>query len=854
MKKRWFHRLRERPGQTLVEFALILPLLVMMILGVIEFGRLFFAFSTLQNAARYAADVASKAPPHLGDPVPGDPQGRVYAEDSPNCGQPNEEPCYLAAIREAARRYAPVFSPPDPNIHVYFLPVKGVVSNRVGGLVEVQIEYNVQPITPILKDIAPLGVPVVVDSRRTIINLDFPAEELLTPVAGTPTSTPAPTEPFPVCEGKYTYQGEEVHQKVYSFQITNVNGGNGGDGNGRGIVGLIIGWCPADLGQLLSVTIGGVPLPGLPSGSGAVSLPGGDIRIRQGETMIVEMTFEHNLNPVQTERWPSWHLTFDDYCMLESAGGRNCSYPTRTPLPTLTPTYTPSPSTTPTPWPTGTIPPICGMYITDGPIFADTTVTIQARNGGTSNPNLDTIVVMWGSGWRPLKEVRWGGQTVWTGTRYYSARLSDLTGDFPAGSTRELQFIFDSGPILWLSFQATFDNDCYISYSDPNQPTPPPIPTFTPTPVPGWIYLEITEMDPAPPACVDASFVARAIAYYPPAGYFDGAGIQRVIFRIYDPNGTQVYEKQENSTPYCINGDSGGICSVLPIGSVWTWPNPDVPVISGTHTLEVTAYTTSQWGSYQRTISTQFRICRQPLHIEVSFSPTDCATEYIMAQAVAWDPAVCASQPDGCQDGEGIAKVYFDVRQGDTLYFRRRDTSSPYCAEPNCGPVDFSGGRWPQYSGSENYGNTDVVSGTHTLVVRAVATSGRTAEYTQDFRVSWNPCTPYVLVSKVKSASKRVTITLRNKSPSDRWIYHLYVDNWPSSWGSLNKVTVAGTVYQGGGYGLPDPTPPYDLATNGYLPSGSNRTVVLEFTNNVSDDVSPLVGAVELDNGCRINY
>ncbi len=853
MKTSLLRRFRERPGQTLVEFALILPLLILVILGVIEFGRLFFGFSTLQNAARYAADVASKSPPHLGQMVPGDPLGRVYAEDSPDCGTP-EDPCNLASIREAARRYAPLFSPADPNIHVYFLPVKGIVSNRVGGLIEVQIEYNILPITPVLKDLAPLGIPVVVSSRRTIVNLDFPSEELLTPLPGTPTGTPEPTIPVPGCGGKYTTQGEEVHQTVYSFQISNVSGGNGGSGDGHGIIGLLVGWCPADLGQLLSVTVGGVPLPGLPSGTGAVSLPGDGVKIREGETMVVEMTFEHNVNPAQTERWPSWNLTFDDYCMLWSSGSRNCPYPTGTPLPTLTPTSTPSPTGSPTPWPTGTIPPICGMYIASGPLFADTTVTIQNQNGGNSSPELDHLVVMWGSGWRPLKEVRWGGQTVWSGTRYYSALLSDLVGDFPAGSLRELQFVFDSGPINWLSFQVSFDNGCYIAYSDPHQPTPPPIPTYTPTPVPGWIYVEVTNLNPAPPSCVQDSFVAQAIAYYPPAGYSDGAGIQRVVFRIYDPNNVQVYEKQENSAPYCVNGDSGGVCNTLSVGNKWTWPNPDVPVISGTHTLEVTAYTTSQYGSYQRTISTEFRVCRLPLHIEVSLSPSGSATDQITAQAIAWDPAVCQSEPDGCQDGEGISKVYFDVTQGSTLYFRRMDSGSAYCANPSCGAVDFSSGRWPLYSGGENYGNTDVVSGTHTLTVRVVATSGRTGELSQNFHLSWNPCTPFILVSKAKSANKRVTLTFRNKSPYDRWAYHLNVDDWPTAWGSLNKVTVIGTVYEGSGYGLPDPSAPYDLATNGYLTPGQNKTVVLEFANTVPSDVSPLLGSVELDNGCYIGY
>lgn len=854
MKRSLCRRFRERPGQTMVEFALILPLLIVVILGVIEFGRLFFGFSTLQNAARFAADVASKAPPHMGAPVPGDPLGRVYAEDDPNCGQPGEEPCYLANIREAARRYAPLFSPADPNIHVYFLPVKGVVSNNVGGLIEVQIEYSIAPLTPVLKDIAPIGVPVTVDSRRTIVNVEFPAEELLTPLPGTPTGSPQPTVPVPGCGGKYTTQGENVQQKVYSFQITNVSGGNGGSGDGRGIVGLIVGWCPGDLGQLLSVTVGGVPLPGLPSGTGAIGLPGNGVKIQEGETMVVEMTFANNINPSQTERWPSWHLTFDDYCMLWSSGTRNCPYPTGTPLPTLTPTNTPSPSGTPTPWPTGTMPPICGMYISDGPTFANTTVTIQNQNGGNSSPDLDHVIVMWGSGWRPLKEVRWGGQTVWSGTRYYSALLSDLVGDFPAGSVRELQFIFDSGPISWLSFQVAFDNSCYISYSDPYQPTPPPIPTFTPTPVPGWIYLEVIDLDPAPPACAENSLVAQAMAYYPAAGYFDGAGIQRVVFSIYDPNGTQVYQKQENSAPYCVNGDSGGICSPLTIYNTWTWPNPDVPVISGTHTLEVTAYTTSAYGSYQRTISTEFRICRSPLHIEVALSPSGCATDQIAVQATAWDPGVCASQPDGCQDGEGISKVYFDVSMASTLYFRRMDSGSPYCANPSCGAVDFGSGLWPLYTGGENHGNTNVVSGTHTLTVRVQATSGQTAEVSQDVQVCWDPCTPYVLVSKAKSANKKVTLTLQNRSPYDRWVYNLNVSAWPSAWGSLNRVTVIGSLYQGGGYGLPDPSAPFVLATNGYLSPGQNRTVIFEFANSVPSDVSQLQGTLDLDNGCQINY
>ncbi len=51
-------RQRGRRGQTLVEFALTLPILLMLMFGVIEFARIFQAWITLQNAARAAARYA----------------------------------------------------------------------------------------------------------------------------------------------------------------------------------------------------------------------------------------------------------------------------------------------------------------------------------------------------------------------------------------------------------------------------------------------------------------------------------------------------------------------------------------------------------------------------------------------------------------------------------------------------------------------------------------------------------------------------------------------------------------------------------------------------------------------------
>lgn len=50
---------QRRKGQTMAEFAITLPILLILVFGVIEFGRVFQAWVTLQNAARAAARYAS---------------------------------------------------------------------------------------------------------------------------------------------------------------------------------------------------------------------------------------------------------------------------------------------------------------------------------------------------------------------------------------------------------------------------------------------------------------------------------------------------------------------------------------------------------------------------------------------------------------------------------------------------------------------------------------------------------------------------------------------------------------------------------------------------------------------------
>ncbi len=56
VRRRGDHRAR---GQSLVEFALILPIIILLIAGFVEIGRAVFAYNTIANAARQGARVAA---------------------------------------------------------------------------------------------------------------------------------------------------------------------------------------------------------------------------------------------------------------------------------------------------------------------------------------------------------------------------------------------------------------------------------------------------------------------------------------------------------------------------------------------------------------------------------------------------------------------------------------------------------------------------------------------------------------------------------------------------------------------------------------------------------------------------
>lgn len=57
---RWRHT---DAGQTLVEFALVLPLMLILMFGIVDFGRAFYTWLTITNAAREGARVGAVQAP-----------------------------------------------------------------------------------------------------------------------------------------------------------------------------------------------------------------------------------------------------------------------------------------------------------------------------------------------------------------------------------------------------------------------------------------------------------------------------------------------------------------------------------------------------------------------------------------------------------------------------------------------------------------------------------------------------------------------------------------------------------------------------------------------------------------------
>ena len=162
---------RSRRGQTLVEFALVLPVFLLMLFAVIDGGRFVFLSSALSNAAREGARLGSVEASWRGssDPSCGAPAGPVC---------PANDTQLRTHITTAANRQMAPFGSVD-NVYMSCVPASGTPPSgqwtsttcgtpAAGGLMSIRVTHTWRPITPFVSSI--LGAITSSGSATVSIN------------------------------------------------------------------------------------------------------------------------------------------------------------------------------------------------------------------------------------------------------------------------------------------------------------------------------------------------------------------------------------------------------------------------------------------------------------------------------------------------------------------------------------------------------------------------------------------------------------------------------------------------------------------------------------------------------------
>jgi Flp pilus assembly protein TadG len=129
-------RRQDSRGQGLVELALILPVLILIFMGIVDFGRVIYAFNSVSNAAREGA--------------------RLGIVDQGMTGG-----AYNAAIEAAHQATALGLSPTNPaQVQVTFPdPIGNCPTISPGCPIRVRVQYQFSAITPIIgRIIGPITV------------------------------------------------------------------------------------------------------------------------------------------------------------------------------------------------------------------------------------------------------------------------------------------------------------------------------------------------------------------------------------------------------------------------------------------------------------------------------------------------------------------------------------------------------------------------------------------------------------------------------------------------------------------------------------------------------------------------
>lgn len=139
---------RGEEGQGLVEFALVLPILVFVLLVAVDFGRIFFAVLSVTNAARVGAEYAMDYQVAAGG-GPAEAERRVRQR----------------VIREAAP-FVPL-AEEDIEIQASWLPSQPGADSRVS----ITVRWTFEPLTPFIAGLLPAEQRLV--SRTATVRHNF---------------------------------------------------------------------------------------------------------------------------------------------------------------------------------------------------------------------------------------------------------------------------------------------------------------------------------------------------------------------------------------------------------------------------------------------------------------------------------------------------------------------------------------------------------------------------------------------------------------------------------------------------------------------------------------------------------
>ena len=151
-------------GQSLVEFAMALPVLLFLTLIALDFGRVYLGYINLQNMARIAANYAANNPDAWGSPADAAVQTRY---ENQILGDASASNCDLPV-----KSGKPVI--PDP---VFIDGTGDGVGTGLGDSVRVQLSCRFAVITPVISNL--LGGSVRVSAES-----DFPVKSGLSSIVG----------------------------------------------------------------------------------------------------------------------------------------------------------------------------------------------------------------------------------------------------------------------------------------------------------------------------------------------------------------------------------------------------------------------------------------------------------------------------------------------------------------------------------------------------------------------------------------------------------------------------------------------------------------------------------------------